>query len=227
MKIGVIVAMDKEFVQLTSLLTESREEEKFGKKFVRGTIGQNEMIMQQCGIGKVNSAVGTVEMIHAYQPDLIVSTGVAGGADAEMSPLDVVVGTCYAYHDLYCGDDVAYGQLPGLPAQFHTQQQFVDAALQIDTELNVYSGMIVSGDWFVDSQDKMRSILAHFPEAKGVDMESCSIAHTCHLYNIPFVSFRIISDVPLKDHKASQYFDFWERMANGSFEVTRSFLEKL
>ncbi len=227
MKIGIIVAMEKEFTQLKSLLSENRTEKQRGKDFVIGNIGSNEVIMQQCGIGKVNSAVGAVEMINCYQPDLIISTGVAGGADAAMNPLDVVVGTSYAYHDLYCGSDVEYGQLPGLPAQFHTRHELTDKALSIDTDVNIYSGMIVSGDWFVDSQEKMRDILSHFPNAKGVDMESCSIAHTCHLYDVPFISFRIISDVPLKDDKASQYFDFWERMANGSFEVTRKFLEIL
>ncbi len=227
MKIGIIVAMEKEFAQLKSLLSENRTEKQRGKDFVIGNIGSNEVIMQQCGIGKVNSAVGAVEMINCYQPDLIISTGVAGGADAAMNPLDVVVGTSYAYHDLYCGSDVEYGQLPGLPAQFHTRHELTDKALSIDTDVNIYSGMIVSGDWFVDSQEKMRDILSHFPNAKGVDMESCSIAHTCHLYDVPFISFRIISDVPLKDDKASQYFDFWERMANGSFEVTRKFLEIL
>ena len=36
-----------------------------------------------------------------------------------------------------------------------------------------------------------------------------------------------VSDVPLKDHKASQYYDFWERIANGSFEVTRHFIEAI
>jgi adenosylhomocysteine nucleosidase len=55
-------------------------------------------------------------------------------------------------------------------------------------------------------------------------MESCSIAQTCYLYHTPFISFRIISDVPLRDTKASQYFDFWERMAEGSFNVTKEFL---
>ena len=55
----------------------------------------------------------------------------------------------------------------------------------------------------------MRSILEHFPHARWLlDMESCSIAQTCHIYKTPFISFRIISDVPLKDTKAQQYFDF-------------------
>ena len=58
-------------------------------------------------------------------------------------------------------------------------------------------------------------------------MESCSIAQTCHIYGVPFISFRIISDIPLKDEKASQYFDFWARLAEGSFNVTHKFLALL
>jgi adenosylhomocysteine nucleosidase len=73
----------------------------------------------------------------------------------------------------------------------------------------------------------MQSILRKFPEALAVDMESCSIAQTCHIYQTPFLSFRIISDIPLKDEKATQYFDFWNRLANGSFQATKSFLERL
>ena len=51
MKIGIIVAMDKEFAQLKTLLTESQVERKNHKDFVIGKIGNNEVVMQQCGIG--------------------------------------------------------------------------------------------------------------------------------------------------------------------------------
>ena len=57
MKIGIIVAMDKEFAQLKTLLTESQVERKNYKDFVIGKIGNNEVVMQQCGIGKVNSTI--------------------------------------------------------------------------------------------------------------------------------------------------------------------------
>ena len=73
----------------------------------------------------------------------------------------------------------------------------------------------------------MQEILNHFPNAMAVDMESCSIAQTCHIYKTPFISFRIISDVPLKDNKAQMYFDFWNKMAEGSFNATKRFLEAL
>lgn len=227
MRIGIIVAMEKELVQLRSLLDEATTERRHTKDFIRGYISGHEVIMQQCGMGKVNAAIGCVEMMNAYQPELVISTGVAGGADVSMNVGDVVVGTTYVYHDAYCGHEVAYGQLVGLPAMFHSPNELVDKALSLEGDNRIHAGQMVSGDWFVDTKDKMREILTHFPEAKAVDMESCSIAHTCYLYKVPFISFRIISDIPLKDTDASMYFDFWNRLAEGSFNVTRHYLGKL
>ena len=166
-------------------------------------------------------------MLLTYHPDLILSTGCAGGADVALNVTDVVVGTHYTYHDVYCGSEVAYGQFVGMPATFPADDTLVHKALSLNCDTKIHGGLMVSGDWFVDSREKMRDILSHFPQAKAVDMESCAIAQVCYTYHVPYLSFRIISDVPLSDHKASQYFDFWSRMANGSFEVTRSFIESL
>ena len=223
------MAMDKEFAELRTLLDTPREESCHHKTFVIGRIEDNEIIMQQCGIGKVNSAIGAVEMINLYHPDLIISTGCAGGADVWLNPLDVVVASSCVYHDAYCGDNVAYGQVMGMPERYDAPHELVDRALSVTMPegQQIKAGLTVSGDWFVDSREKMREVLGHFPEAEAVDMESCSIAQTCYVYGIPFISFRIISDVPLKDTNAAQYFDFWDRMAEGSFEVTRNFLQTL
>jgi len=101
-------------------------------------------------------------------------------------------------------------------------------ALQINQEnLSIHPGLIVTGDWFVDSKEKMREIIGHFPEAKAVDMESAAIAQTCYLNQVPFISFRVISDIPLRDTDASQYHDFWNTIAENSFQVTRTFIESL
>ena len=227
MTIGVIVAMDKEFVQLRTILEQPIVERKNGKDFVLGNIGTKRIVLQKCGIGKVNSAVGAVEMINNYHPDLIVSSGCAGGADTSLNVTDVVVSTECCYHDAYCGSEQEFGQIMGMPARYASPSELVAKAVAVDCSVNVVPGLIVSGEWFVDSREKMASILDRFPEAKAVDMESCSIAQTCHIYGVPFISFRIISDVPLKDEKAQQYFDFWARMADGSFDVTKHFLDSL
>ena len=227
MRIGIIIAMEKELAQLRQLLSSPQEETRHGKVFHTGRIGNHDIVMQQCGIGKVNAAIGATEMLLTHHPDIVLSTGCAGGADTALEVTDVVVGTHYTYHDVYCGSEVEYGQFVGLPATFAADEALLAKALALDCSTRVHSGLMVSGDWFVDSQAKMRGILAHFPEAKAVDMESTAIAQVCHLYQVPFISFRIISDVPLSDHKASQYFDFWKRMAEGSFEVTRKFIASL
>ena len=227
MKIGIIVAMDKEFAQLATLLDHQEKEVHSQNEFILGSVEEKDIVLQKCGIGKVNSAIGTVEMIRTYHPDLIISSGCAGGADPQLNVGDVVVATQCVYHDAYCGDNVSFGQIMGMPERYDTSQELIDKALSMTCKETIRAGLTVSGDWFVDSREKMQDIIYHFPEAKAVDMESCSVAQTCYLYDTPFVSFRIISDVPLKDCKAAQYFDFWASMADGSFDVTRNFLKTL
>ena len=228
MKIGIIIAMDKEFRRISELLDGLKTEEDGGRTFVTGSLGNNELVLHQCGIGKVNAAVGVSELIRRYNPDLVVSTGCAGGGCTDIEVMDVVVSTELAYHDVYCGEAIGktvYGQVQGMPARYKSPSDIVEIAKSVSPR--VHAGLIVTGDWFVDSREKMREIVGHFPEAAAVDMESAAIAQTCHIYNIPFISFRVISDIPLKDNNASQYHDFWNTIADNSFETTKEFLLKI
>ena len=209
MKIGMIVAMDKELKQLRPLFPE------------------NKVILQKSGIGKVNAAIQTVEMIRQYKPDVIISSGCAGGNGDDVNVQDVVVSSELAYHDVYCGTAIdsttVYGQVQGLPARYQADPYLFEKALLTGAK----PGLIVTGDWFVDSKDKMREIIGHFPEAKAVDMESCAIAQACYINKVPFISFRVISDIPLRDTDASQYHNFWDTIAENSFQVTKAFIESL
>ena len=96
MKIGIIVAMDKEFDQLQSLFS------------------SEDVIIQKSGIGKVNAALQTAKMISEYHPDAIISSGCAGGNGDDINVQDVVVSSQLAYHDVYCGEAMGksvYGQV--------------------------------------------------------------------------------------------------------------------
>ena len=219
--------MDKEFEQLKSIATNMKVEHVYRRDFVLATIGQHDVVMLQCGVGKVNAAVGTTLLINHYNPELVISTGVAGGVDTSLEVTDVVVSTECTYHDVYSGDEFVMGQVMDMPARYASNPVLVAKAMTIDCGVTIRRGLIVTGDWFVNTREKMQSIVDNFPEAMAVDMESCAIAQTCHLFNTPFVSFRIISDIPLKDHKAQMYYDFWDRLANGSFEVTKAFLRAI
>lgn len=216
MKIGVIVAMDKELLQLQHLFDNSR------------------IIVEKCGIGKVNAAIGASEMIRKHRPDVIISSGCAGGNGNDINVQDVVVGKEVSYHDVYCGTAIdnttIYGQVQGMPARYQADAMLLEKARSLSlttSHISLHEGLIVTGDWFVDSKEKMRSIIEKFPEAKAVDMESAAIAQTCHIYKVPFISFRVISDIPLRDTDASMYHDFWATIAENSFQVTKSFIESL
>lgn len=227
MKIGIIIAMDKEFCRVSSMLSHATETTHGGRRYVTGTLGANTIVLHQCGIGKVNAAAGATDMISTFGPDAVISTGVAGGASTELNVQEVVVAEQTCYHDAYCGDEVAYGQIIGLPARFEADRQLLGCALALDCGTRIHKGLTVTGDWFVDSREKMQQIIDRFPEAMAVDMESAAIAHVCHQREVPFISFRIISDIPLSDHKAQQYFNFWDTIADNSFHVTKAFLESI
>jgi len=219
MKIGIIVAMDKEYAQLQE---------------VAQSIEKHEIVLAKCGIGKVNAALGAAEMIRQHHPDVIISSGCAGGNGDDINIQDVVVSSQLVYHDVYCGkaidDTTIYGQVQGLPARFDVDAHLLEVAKSLNLQssnLNLHPGLIVTGDWFVDTKEKARSIIELFPEAKAIDMESAAIAQTCYIYKVPFISFRIISDIPLRDTDASQYHDFWNTIADRSFQVTKTFIERI
>ena len=208
------MAMDKELKQLQEVFRNS------------------DVLVQKCGIGKVNAALGAQRMINEFHPDCIISSGCAGGNGDDINVQDIIVSKELCYHDVYCGkaidDSTVYGQVQGLPARFQADPELLRKALSIGPSgVNLHQGLIVTGDWFVDSKEKMREIIGHFPEAKAVDMESCAIAQTCYINKVPFISFRVISDIPLRDTDASQYHNFWDTVAEHSFQTTRAFVESL
>ena len=192
----------------------------------------DDVLVQKCGIGKVNAALGAQRMINEFHPDCIISSGCAGGNGDDINVQDVVVSAELCYHDVYCGTAIdnttIYGQVQGLPARYPADPYLLRKSSELKVEgLEIHPGLIVTGDWFVDSREKMREIIGHFPDAKAVDMESCAIAQTCYINKVPFISFRVISDIPLRDTDASQYHNFWETIAEHSFQVTRTFVESL
>ena len=221
MRIGIIVAMDKELQQLLQLMEKPLECLQKGQSFWIGQIGNSTLILTRSGIGKVNAAYGVINLIDNYRPDVVISSGCAGGASTDLKIRDVVVSTQVCYHDAWCGQPNEFGQIQGMPAKYETDAKLVEIAKNLNGNIHIVPGLIVSGDWFVDSVDKMKSIVGVFPEAMAVDMESAALAQICHLYKMPFLSFRVISDIPLKPNNEIDYQNFWSEVADESFGVTK------
>lgn len=225
MKIGIIVAMHKELELLLPLLQNSEESRMGGCEFHRGKVGRHDVIAMQCGIGKVNAAIGTLTLVNSFLPDFVINSGVAGGADQSISVMDVVAGARVAYHDVWCGPESELGQVQGLPLYFEGAKRLLD--LVPDRE-GIHKGLICSGDQFIDTLDAVSRIKGNFPEALAVDMESGAIAQVCHLNKVPFLALRVISDSPGASHdNTRQYLDFWNDAPQETFNLVKDIITGL
>lgn len=233
MKIGIISAMDSEHRQLSERLNHKKETVEGAFGYVEGSVGTNELVLTQCGIGKVNAAVGTAELIRRYRPACVISTGVAGGIDACLRVADVVASDSLVYHDVYCGNDgTEYGQIQGMPLYYKANARLLEHALSLNQsaslESHIHGGLICTGDRFIENKEELVTIKRRFPQGLAVDMESAAIAQTCYIYATPFLSFRIISDTPgVHEDNFAQYKDFWGVMADRSFHTAWAFLSTL
>lgn len=226
MKLGIIIAMNSEKEQLTKLITDTHIEQYGRINCIVGRVGANTIYIVESGIGKVNAAVSTVELISSVSPDAIISIGVAGGMGAEVRVMDVVVSKELAYHDVWCGSGNEYGQVQGLPLRYQGDANLLSVATSLNSARRIHEGLICTGEKFIPEGAEFNAMKANFPEVLAVDMESAAIAQACYLYSKPFISFRIISDTPGKNAQ-QQYSQFWATLAPEAFAIVRDYLEAI
>ena len=224
MKTGIIVAMQKEFDLVAQNLEQKKEHTLKHFYFAEGLLNGQEVVLIKSGMGKVNAAAATVEMINMFHPDRIINTGIAGTLDKSLNVMDVVIGQQTTYHDVWCGEG-EYGQVQYLPARYTADKTLLNAAHSLKTDLKIHLGLTVSGDQFITQLAELQNIKAKFPEALAVDMESNAIAQVCYLYNTPFLSVRLISDTPGITNHAEQYQNFWSLAPEKSFDILEQLLQ--
>jgi len=217
--------MAKELELLLPLLQDSEESRMGGFVFYRGNMGKHDVMVMQCGIGKVNAAMGALTLVNAFLPDYIINSGVAGGADKSVSVMDVVAGERVAYHDVWCGPESEQGRVQGLPLYFEGAKRLLDLLPDRD---DIHKGLICSGDQFIDTIESVNNIKGNFPDALAVDMESGAIAQVCHLNHVPFLAMRVISDSPGASHDNTQeYLDFWTTAPQETFMLLKDIMDRL
>lgn len=220
MNIGIIIAMDIEYRHMLSAVGGKPDGEFEG----------HHIILSHCGIGKVNAAIGALELIQSHKLDCVISTGMAGGVDERLKVREIIIGRQSAYHDVYCGDECAVGQVQGMPQYFDGDPRLVNAALATNDPDNprAWAGLICTGDQFITTAEGLSEVVRKFPRAKACDMETAAIAHVCYLHKMPFLSIRVISDTPgrTEDHQM-QWLEFLTTMGNHSFRWMRNYLKSL
>ena len=204
--IGIIGAMEKEVTLLRESLTGAAAV-KFGAfEFYAGKLEGRDVALLQCGIGKVNAAVGCSILIHVFKPGFVVNTGSAGGIAPGLRFGDVIISEGLLYHDVdVTAFSYAPGQLPGQPQIFPASAELVAKAEKavgelrdekvLPPDLSHCKGLIGSADTFMHRPEDIEKLRRTFPDVAAVEMEGAAIAHCCSLFSVPVLVIRALSDI--------------------------------
>ena len=207
MKVAILGAMDEEITLIRASLENCREQHFNHLTIYIGKLGEIEVALVKCGIGKVAASVSTSVVIHHFAPDFVINTGSAGGFSRQLNIGDIVIATELRHHDVdltHFGYE--FGQTAGMPAYFETDKNLLEHAAQAAANLQnvqVQQGLICTGDSFVGSDEAAAVIRKNFPSVCAVEMEGVAIAQSCHLLGIPFLVIRSLSDIAGKTSSVS------------------------
>ena len=213
-KLGIIGAMDIEVAALKENLSGMTEHTHAVGTFYEGKLEGLDVVVVQCGIGKVNAALCVQILCDCYGVTHLVNTGIAGSLCAELDIGDLVVSRDAMYHDFDChAFGYPIGKVPGLPVTFEADEKMMEYAFAAAEEVNPGHnriGRVASGDQFICDKAQKDHIIA-VTEAQCTEMEGAGIAQTAFRNQIPFVILRAISDKA--DDSAEMDYPTFERIA--------------
>lgn len=214
-KLGIIGAMQIEVETLRSKLQNAKETAIAGSTFYEGELEGLNVVIVQCGVGKVNAALCAQILCTSFGVTHIVNTGIAGSLCAELDIGDLVVSEDAMYHDFDCVHfGYEMGKVPGMdtvafPADRELAQYAFAAAESVNPG-HTKTGRIASGDLFVAEKSAKERIIS-ITGALCTEMEGAAIAHAAYRNKVPFVILRAISDKA--DDSAEMDYPTFERIA--------------
>lgn len=150
------------------------------------------------GVGKINAATTTTQIIKDYKPKLIINYGTAGSIKPNINGLVQVTG--FVDRDM-----------DARPLNFKLGQTPYEKDIMLG-QPDVVCG---TGDTFATSKPKI--------DCDVVDMESYAIAKVCKKYEVEFLCYKYISDSA--DSNASD--DWAKNVAKGCKLFKEEVLDKL
>lgn len=166
--IGIIGAMEEEVAMLKDKMTEVTVKEKAGMEFFHGQLKGHEAVVVRSGIGKVNAGICTQILADDFQVDAVINTGIAGSLRAEINIGDIVLSTDTMQHDVDAREfGYPAGQIPRMdtlafPADEGLRKLAAKVCAQVNPEIGVWEGRVVSGDQFIADKGKKRRDHFHY-----------------------------------------------------------------
>ena len=101
-KLGIIGAMEEEVETLLVKMEDKSASKRAGSTFYEGKLSGLDVVVVQCGIGKVNAALCVQILCDCFGVTHVVNTGIAGSLSADLDIGDLVISRDAMYHDFDC-----------------------------------------------------------------------------------------------------------------------------
>ena len=208
--VGILSALAPEQDGIVAQIQDARCVRYAGRDFWCGRLHGKSVVVALSRIGKVAAATTATALIAHFGVASIVFTGVAGGLGSGVAVGDVVIGRHTLQHDMDASPLFPKYEVPltGLsvfaadPGLVEFLDQACRAALANAViqgrSPSVHTGLIVSGDRFVNGAEEAGALVAtlqsHGHRPLAVEMEGAAVAQVCTDYAVPFAAVRTISD---------------------------------
>jgi adenosylhomocysteine nucleosidase len=193
-KIAVVSAMPIEVSYVHEYLDKKEHWKKVDDYTYWNEKKQVTLTAQVMGVGKVNAAYKTTEIIYEFEPDLIVNVGYAGGLIENAKRGDVAIGNEYVQVDFipfYAENITPISKSPEkLVSKFE--------AVAKELGFTYFTGKIATGDFFLNNSEKKNGIRKTFNPI-AFDMETAAVAQVATLKKVDFVGLRTFSDLADED----------------------------
>lgn len=214
-RIAIMTAMPQEFALLAERYGAARTRAVAGRQFLRGSCGGVEVILVSSGVGKVAAASTATILLHCFDVDAVVFTGVAGGIHQDVRVGDIVVATHLVQYDIDLKGVLGHQRftIPSLGlSHIPVSQTLLEAAHAaascvvthtaydegvrefVSSMPRVHRGVIASGDTFVSDREHRYGLQESLPDILAVEMEGAAVAQVCAEHGVSFIVARVISD---------------------------------
>lgn len=214
MKLGVLCATEREIKTIKEKMSGMEQEKVLGRTYFSGRYMDRDIVVSECGVGKVSVALTIAGFVEHFHCDEIVFLGTAGALAKDLRVGDVVISTGCVQHDFdgrpFVDRCVVFSMKKrvidaneGLVDRCEKAAKAAIAAHPLSEELrtefhiseqHVRRGVVASGDQFIASADAKAQLLERVPEALCCEMEGAALAQACVEAGVPFCVIRVISD---------------------------------
>lgn len=203
--LGLVIAEKEETATLIKTI-KAKIIEFNGIRFYLAYIGDKQVVLCFCGVGKVNAAAATMSMITNFNVDKIFNIGLCGTCKPDIIPGTILIADAIENNDVdLTAFNYPLNQIPNEPIKYEVKHEYVQCLSSMLEGSKI--GTIASGDSVITINNIEAYPSLANKEILGFDMEVASIAQICNKCKVDIFSVKLVSDNLTMDIQSKNQYD--------------------